>query len=87
MNDLYCKGVLTVIALMLCLITAKLYLPSFNRIGTHLGGPTRQDLLDARKIKEEELRKEAFYQLKRDVPIVWVEGGDVSVSGSVELNN
>lgn len=85
MQDAYSKSLLTVIAVALCAITAKLYLPMANRIGPHVGAPTRGDLAAARTSSSTNSSAE-MRQLKLDVPLSWIDGGDVEVSGSVSVD-
>lgn len=86
MSELYTKAVLTLIAAALCAITAKLYLPAANRIGPHIGSPTRYDLFMLKDMKDGDQRNSSLKQIKLDVPLNWIDGGNVDVSGSVSID-
>lgn len=80
MSDLYTKTVLTVIAVSTSAIALKLYSPDANRIGVHLGAPTRADLAAAT-----ERGSPALEELLMNLPLVWVRHGEVSIDGPVQV--
>ncbi len=84
--DIYTKGILTVIAIALSTIALKLSVVPANA-GILSQGPTFGDLLDLRSIKDSEELKAARINIYRAVPLVRVQGGQVDVSGSVEIDN
>lgn len=82
MTDAYSKVALTVIAVCLCAITAKLYVPAANDTGPAIGATTMEQLMAA---KNDEQRG----RLMRGIPLVRVQGGDIDaeVTGSVSIDN
>lgn len=78
----YQSVVLTVIAFLLAAIVFKLYGPRamVDR------APTRTEVTEAKKLNDPAARKAALKALADRVPVVWVVGGDVDVSGSVGLD-
>jgi hypothetical protein len=78
--DRYTQVVLTVIAVATSSIAIKLYSPETNRIGVHLGAPTRADLFAAADMKGDALEK-----LMMEFPLIWTRDGDMTVHGSVEV--
>lgn len=87
MSNWYSNLVLSVIALLLALIVAKLYLPDAQRIGPQISLPTRGDVVAARSIGEPEARRRQLESLRARVPVVWVGGGDIEVTGRVDVDN
>jgi len=84
----YTNAVLTVIALLLAAIVAKLYVPTLQEIGPRLSPFTRGDVIAARQIQDAKARRARLRELQQGAPLVWVAGGDVDVSGStVEVSN
>jgi hypothetical protein len=86
MSDVYTKSLLTIIAVALCAITVKLYVPAANRLGPNIGGPTLSDMFSAKEIQNESRRAAAIRKVSRDAPIVFVGGGNVDVSGEVSIH-
>jgi hypothetical protein len=82
MSRWYLNSILTVIALLLGAIVAKLYLPIAQELGPQIAGPTRGELVEAGKIGNSDLRRIRLEQLHARMPEVLVAGGDVDVSGS-----
>lgn len=78
------KVILSVIALALCVIAFKLWLPS----GTVVGAPTYGDFNALRDIHDPQLRKEARLRLMNSIPLVRVQGGqiDADVTGNVSID-
>jgi hypothetical protein len=74
----------TIIAIALCAIVAKLYLPSANAIGVHIGAPTRGDMLSVAKAPAGDQRKNLMKSLLDRIPLTAVEG-DVSISEPIEV--
>ena len=84
----YTNIVLTVIAVLLTLIVAKLYLPALQEVGPRLAPYNRADLMAARAVTDPARRKERLQSLRDGTPIIWVVGGDIDASGSsVEVSN
>jgi hypothetical protein len=85
----YLNSVLTVIALLLITIVAKLYYPSFINLDKSGNQPTRHDFVEAKKIKDEKIKEQRLDYLESKLPVIWVRdgfiNGDVSISGSVEV--
>ncbi len=79
------KAILTFIAVVLCAIAFKLYFPGSSFSGT----PTLGDFFALREIKDPEQQKEKRLNLMKSIPLVRVQGGQISadVSGSVSLDN
>ena len=82
MSKFYANVILTVIAVLLAAITAKLYLPGTQQFGPRIGFPTRGDLAAATEIKDAKIKAARMDELKRQMPVVWIRGGDIDVSGS-----
>lgn len=78
---------LAVIALALVAIAAKLYVPAANEIGPWLSPPTRADFYALRGINDSKARSAAYKKLLLHTPVVWINGGNVSVDGSVDVDN
>jgi len=74
----------TIIAIALCAIVAKLYMPSANAIGVHLGAPTRGDMLSVAKAAAGDQKKNLMKSLIDRIPLTGVEG-DVSISEPIEV--
>ena len=87
MSNWYSNIVLTVIALLLGAIVAKLYLPATQLIGPQISPPTRGEAIAARKITDPTYRRARLEELRSRTPAVWVNGGDIEVSGSVDVGN
>jgi hypothetical protein len=68
---------LSIIAIALCAIAIKLIF---------FGPSTRGDMAAIRKIQDAEERKVAIERFMNRMPVVWVRGGDIDVSGSVEID-
>lgn len=64
---------LSIIAIALCTIAVKLIF---------FGPSTRGDLAALSKIQDPEEKKAAFERYMHRIPVVWVRGGDIDVSGS-----
>jgi hypothetical protein len=82
MSSRYSNVMLTLIVLLLGAIVAKLYVPAAQQIGPQFAAPTRGEALAARRIPDPAQRKAAIDELRSRAPSVWIEGGDVDVSGS-----
>jgi len=76
--DKYTKTVLTIIAVSLTLIVVKLWEPREATAGVFSGGPTVGDLMALRDIKEPAKLQEAKDRLYRSIPLVRVQGGQIS---------
>lgn len=87
MSNWYSNVVLTVIALLLAAIAAKLYIPAAQLLGPQIAGPTRGEAIAARKLNDPDLRRARLEELRSRTPVVWVNGGDIDVSGSVDVDN
>lgn len=87
MSNWYQNIILTIIALLLCAIVAKIYLPAAQLIGPQISLPTRGDAAAARKIIDPADRRARLEEIRSRVPVVWVSGGEVEVSGSVDVDN
>ena len=87
MSNWYSNTLLTVIALLLASIVAKLYLPAAQLVGPQLSPPTRGDAIATRKITDPKIRRERLDELRSRLPVVWVSGGDIEVTGSVDVSN
>ncbi len=83
--DTYSKVIFAVIALSLSIIAAKLEGPR-DAHAAMLGGPTFGDLMDLSKIKDSSERSKEHLRIIRSIPLVRVQGGDIDVSGSVDVN-
>ena len=78
--NLYPNILLTIIALALCAITAKLYLSAADRVGPHLGAPTTGDYLAlSQSALTDDERVERARQLNSATPRVNVDGGNLNV--------
>lgn len=64
---------LSIIAIALCAIATKLIF---------FGPPNRGDMAAIGKIQDADERKVAIEQFMSRMPVVWVRGGDIDVSGS-----
>lgn len=64
---------LSIIAVALCAIAINLIF---------FGPSTRGDLVALSKIQDPEKKKVAFERYMHRIPVVWVRGGDIDVSGS-----
>jgi len=85
--DRYTKFILTVIAISLSAIALILFELPQAQAGVFSQGPTRGDFIALRGITDPALRKAARDRLFSSIPLVWVQGGDVDVSGSVEIDS
>jgi hypothetical protein len=83
MSNWYTNAILTIIALLLAAVAAKLYLPAAQLIGPQISPPTRGEMAEARKLSD----WARLEDLRARVPAVWVNGGDIEVSGSVYVDN
>ena len=81
----YTNAVLTLIAGLLAAIVAKLYVPALQDVGPRLYPFTRADVVAARQIKDPKARQLRFNQLREGTPVVWIAGGDIDVSNTVEV--
>lgn len=78
--DTYSKAVLSVIAILLCAITVKLWQPPpSNKL------PTFGDLEDIRALTGQE-QIDAYNKLLRQVPITDIRGS-LNVNGTVDIGN
>ena len=82
MSQTYTNVMLTVIALLLSAVVAKLYFPTANEIGPQIAAPTREEISIARKIKDPILREKRLEHLRSRLPVLWVAGGEIDTSGS-----
>jgi len=87
MSNWYTNAILTIIALLLAAVAAKLYLPAAQLIGPQISPPTRGEMAEARKLSDSSARRARLEDLRARVPAVWVNGGDIEVSGSVYVDN
>lgn len=71
---IYKNAVLTAIAVLLALVLVELRKPQQQF-------PTRGDLAALRSITDAAQRQEMRSKLVADMPLVWVEGGNVEISG------
>lgn len=71
---IYKNVILTVIAVLLGLVLVELKEPTQQF-------PTRGDFADLREITDATLRQERRKELIADMPVVWVDGGDIEISG------
>lgn len=83
--DFYSKLIFTIIALSLGIIAAQALAPKEAHAAI-LGGPTYGDLMDLSKIKDSSERSKEHRRIIRSIPLVRVQGGDIEVSGSVDVN-
>lgn len=83
MSNWYTNAILTIIALLLAAVAAKLYLPAAQLIGPQISPPTRGEMAEARELSD----WARLEDLRARVPAVWVNGGDIEVSGSVYVDN
>jgi hypothetical protein len=79
--DLYSKFIFTVIALLLAVIAVNsVWRPVDAITWGDTKPPTWGDYLDVRRMEgSSEARKKAFDNLKRSIPLVYVDGGSISV--------
>lgn len=87
MSNRYQNVISTVGVLLLAAICAKLYVPQTNSIGVSISPPTRGDFTAVRNIKDPAQRELALDALKARTPVLWVRGGDIDVSGEVQITN
>jgi hypothetical protein len=87
MSNWYANAVLTVIALLLLAIVAKLYLPVAQLVGPQLSPPSRGDVAAARKLTDSSIRSAHLEELRLRAPAVWVSGGEIEVRGNVTIDN
>ena len=87
--DTYSKTILTIIAIAVCAIAVKLIFPPSGFKSAFARGPTRADFIALREVKEPEARKTALRNLLTNIPLVWVQGGEISadVVGTVSIEN
>lgn len=91
MASRYSNVLLTVIALLLCAIVAKLYIPVAQVIGPQLSAPTLGDMTAASSIHDPELRQQRQNEVRSRMPISFVNGSvgvnnTVQVEGEVSVN-
>jgi len=86
MTSRYQNVMLTLIVLLLAAITVKLYAPPGNPLGPPLAPATRADFAAANKIKNYPMRAATIKELKARAPVVWIQGGDVDVTGEVAID-
>lgn len=67
---------LSIIAIALCSIAVKI---------VFFGSPTFGDFRSLAQIQDAEARKEKLVSLVSRTPVIWVRGGSIDVSGSVEI--
>ena len=67
---------LSIIAIALCAIAIKLIF---------FGSPTFGEFRLLAQVQDAEARKEKLISLVSRTPVIWVRGGSVDVSGSVEI--
>lgn len=81
--DKYTKCLMTVIAVGVTLIAARLYFPPSASTP-----PTYGDFLDIRHTQDPAARKQSFQMLLNRLPLVRVQGGDIdaNVSGNVQID-
>ena len=85
--DRYTKFILTVITIALSIIAIRLSeIPKANA-NVFSQGPTLGDIIALREIKDPIKLKEARTRLLHRIPLVRFQGGQVNVSGSVEIDN
>ena len=68
---------LSIIAIALCAIAVKLIF---------FGPPTSGDMAAIGKIQNADERKAAIESFMNRMPVVWVRGGNIDVSGSVDVS-
>ena len=76
--DRYTKFILTIIAVALSVIAIRISEPHDANASVFATGPTFGDLRALQDIKDPDERKEAFQRLLRNIPLVWVQGGQVT---------
>ncbi|RIZ70629.1 MAG: hypothetical protein D0528_01050 [Methylococcales bacterium] len=76
--DSYSKLVFTVIAVSLAIIAAKMLEPKAAYAGPFSAGPTIGDFIDLREIHDPVKLSEARSKLMRGIPLVRVQGGQIS---------
>ena len=91
MTTNYSHVLLTVIALLLCAIVAKLYLPAAQAVGPQLGAPTLGDMAAASNVTDPLLRRQRQDEVRSRMPLSVVRGGvdvnnTVQVEGEVSIN-
>jgi hypothetical protein len=84
--DKYTKFLLTVITVSVSLIAVKMYFPYINQGDLNPGPVTFLDFYYANKIKDIEAKKTKFMSLAKRLPLVRVQGGEIQVSGSVDVD-
>ena len=67
---------LSIIAIALCSVSVKI---------VFFGSPTFGDFRSLAQIQDAEARKEKLVPLVSLTPVIWVRGGSIDVSGSVEI--
>lgn len=68
---------LSIIAIALCAIAVKIIF---------FGSPTFGDYRALAQIQDAEARKAKLVSLVSHTPVIWVRGGSIDVSGSVEID-
>lgn len=84
--DRYTKFVLTVIAVALVVIAFKGEMQPAAQAGVFSQGPTVGEVMALRDIKDPAARKSAEEQLRKNVPLIWIQGGNVHVAGQVGID-
>lgn len=87
MSNWYSNVIFTIIALLLAAIVAKLYVPAAQLVGPQISPPTRGEMVEARKLSDPSARRARLDDLRARAPAVWVNGGDIEISGSVDVDN
>lgn len=84
--DAYTKVVLTIIAIALSVIAARGAWIADAQAGMFTQGPTVGDFIAVNDIKDPTQQKEARRKLYHSIPLVRVSGGQVGVSGTVDID-
>ena len=81
MSTRYSNTILTIIALFLGAIVAKLYIPAAEQIGPQFSSPTRAEWAATKLVNDPKVRKAQQDAIKARLPYVWIYDGTVEVSG------
>lgn len=84
--DKYTKITLTIIAILLSVITIKLTVKRNGTINLFNENVTFGELLDLRNEKDQAKSRETRNNILKNTPIVRVSGGDINVTGNVEID-
>lgn len=87
MGENYKNILLTLIALMLAAIVASIYVPAIREFTSASPPPTKQDFDNLRTIADRSERNSARQALRSRIPVFSIDGGSISVSGAVEVEN